>query len=480
MTINTDMFEELALAHKDLLAIRTAIQGSPAVKHAKEIFLPNPATITYPYQSPRDIQQRKRYTKYLLNAEFEEYTKQTESTLIGKLALNQAVIEVPQQLEYLLQDSDGDNLSFANGLLGSAARNVAEAKYHLVIADYQGLPELDLDEISIEDAELLKANARVKFKEYGRESLVKYNVSIVDGVRQLDFLMLCERGFTFNKTNGTREALESFIILAIDEGGYYQQKIVDGEESEKVYFHSMPVIPVWVFSDDELKAGQFHNELGYLNKIAELCFQRYRLSADLKEQLSVPATTFISVDSNFTIDSLEAVNGSKVIAVGEKNFIPSDSMSIATDATPDKTVNINQQLAVTKETLKSYGAHIPDSAGEETATKTRSDAAQQNAMLLPLVDNLVEGTKALFYYAGLFEGVSVEPESVTVGINKEFNVITPSADEVTKYVNASLIKIDGGVSTLDIEVDYLIEKGCYPADINRDDIMLALGKGLEG
>ncbi|MGO3799303.1 MAG: hypothetical protein ACTJHE_08540 [Vibrio casei] len=486
--INTDKFPGLAINDPVLFSVRTAIEGSPAVKRGRELFLPNPSTVEYALNSPKDIQQRKRYEKYIKSAEFEDYTAQTQDTFVGKLALSEANIEVPAQLEYLLQDSDGDGLSFANGLLGNCARNVSEAKWHIVVADYQGLIELDVEQVSIADAEKIKANARVKFKEYPRESLIKYNVSTRNGIRQVDYMMLRECGFTFNPETGVREEIKSFLVLAVDEQGYYQQKIIeDGQVGEKVYISAMDFIPFWVFSDEELKAGDFPCELGYLSKISELCYQRYIMSADFKEVLSnLLPTTYIGVGSNFDKDAFTTVNGRSSVAKGESNFIPSDSMSIQTEGVGDSLDAFFRKFEETKETLKSYGAYIPDNGVEQTATKARIDSAQQNAVLLPTVDNLIEGAKALFLYAGIFEGVfnaentESAKEQITVAINKDFENIAPTADEVNKLVAASAMKINTGLSSLDLEVQYLIEKGCYPSDMTFDDVTKALLVAVEG
>lgn len=490
--IDVNKFPELAINDGELFSVRTAIEGSAAVKRGRTLFLPNPSTVEYPPNSAKDNQQRKRYSKYIKSAEFEDYAAQTQDTLIGKLELSKAEVTVPPQLEYLLQDSDGDGLSFANGLLGNCARNVSEAKWHIVVADYQGLPELDIDQVSIAEAEKIKSQARVKFKEYPRESLLKYNVSTINGVRQVDYMMFLECGFTFNPETGVREHVKSYLILGIDDEGYYQQKIVEGgasntSEGEKVRITAMNFIPFWVFCDEELRAGDFPCELGYLAKISDLCYQRYIMSADFKEVLSnLLPTTYVGVSSGFDGEAFSKVNGRSSIAKGEANFIPSDSMNIQTEGVGDSLDAFFRKFEETKETLKSYGAYIPDNGSDETATKARIDSAQQNAMLLPLVDNLVEGAKALLLYAGIFEGIfSAEnteavKEQITIAIDKDFQNIAPTADEYTKLLAGAIMARDNGIYSADMVISYLNEKGCYPADMSTDDIMAALNLAIEG
>lgn len=490
MTSNTK-FTELAKYDDELCAVRIAAEGSAAVKHEREKLLPNPATVIYTDGERQKLQQ-DRYEKYLLNAEFDAYTSQTQGVMLGKLDLQTANIEVPSGLEYLLEDSDGDGLSFANGLLGSGAKNVTEAKWHIVVADYQGLVELDVEDVSIADAEMAKKNARVKFKQYPRESLIQYNVSTVNGVRQVDFLKFREFGYTFNKETGTRESVTSYLTLALDEkGNYYQQKYTEGANgvqsstSERNEIEGFNFIPFWVFSDEELQCGDFPQELGYLGRIAEVCYQRYRLSADFKEVLAgLLPTTYVGVSDSFSLDAFEIINGRKTFAKGEANVIPGE-VSVQTEGVGESLQPFFEKFTETKQTLKDYGAYVPESGDDETATKARINAAQQTAVLLPLAANLIEGTKALFAYAGVFEGlwgadgVEAAKEQITVAINTEFETNSLTGMEFQQYAMAIATLKDMGQYNDELVTKVMLEKGMYPKDMNADDIMKSLASGLE-
>lgn len=487
MTSNTK-FIELAKYDDELCAVRIAVEGSAAVKHEREKLLPNPATVIHTEGERKDLQD-KRYERYLRNAEFDAYTSQTQGVMLGKLDLQAANIEVPSGLEYLLEDSDGDGLSFANGLLGSGVKNVTEAKWHIVVADYQGLVELDVEDVSIADAEVAKKNARVKFKQYPRESLIQHNTSTVNGVRQVDFLKFREFGYTFNKETGTREAVTSYLTLALDEdGNYYQQKYTEGvngvqsSTSERNEIKGFNFIPFWVFSDEELQCGDFPQELGYLGRIAEVCYQRYQLSADFKEALE-PPTTYVGVEE-LNMDEFENINKRRVIAKGEENVIPG-KINVQTDDKSMPLQSFFDKFAETKQTLKDYGAYVPESGGDETATKARINAAQQTAVLLPLAANLIEGTKALFAYAGVFEGlwgvdgVEAAKEQITVAINTEFETNSLTGMEFQQYAMAIATLKDMGQYNDELVTKVMLEKGMYPKDMNADDIMKSLASGLE-
>ncbi len=488
--MDTSKFIELYRFNDELIATRAAAQGSAAVKALGKTLLPNPATVTYT-DSDKKKKQDDDYKAYLLNAEFDEFTAQTETTMIGKLELDKATIEVDSKLEYLKSNADGDGLSLTNGLLNSAASNVLQAKFHIVVADYQGLANLDVDNVSIAEANQAKESARVVFKQYPRESLIKYNASTVNGVRQVDFMMLREVGYTFDKATGQRDEVESFLVLYLEDGIYKQKKIVKGagaevSESEPVEMPAFNFIPFWVFCDEELSAGDFPQKMGFLGRIADTCLHRYRLSADFKDYLkNMPPTNYIGVGDSFDMDVFEKINGTKQIAIGGNNVFPTDTFSVQSSAAGGDLNAFFQKFEESKAKLRDFGATMPGSDAEETATKTRANLAQQTAVLKPLAANLIEGTKALMYYAGIFEGAysldnqEDSKESITVAINTDFDTVSLNGQEMNYVVQAQALGKDALLTNDEMSIRKLHEEGFYPADMSLDDVMASLSNGIE-
>lgn len=491
-------FTELNTTAIELQQTRVAVDGVNAVKRARETYLPRPATITYT-DSARIAQQNREYAKYLLNAEFEDYTAQTMSVMLGKLDLHSANINnLDSRLEYLLSNSDGDGLSLFSGFLGDVASNVMQAKWHIAIADYQGLPDVDIQNLSIAEVNQIKSLARVKFKSYTRESLVKYSKRAVNGVDQIDYMMLSSTELILNKKTGTRDSITSYIVLALDDdGNYYQKKYITTavgsnastgtmQESEPVYLlvggKPLKFIPCWIFADEELRAGEFPLQLGYLSKIAEICMQRYRQSAEMKDFMSrIAPTVFIGLDDSFTIDKLEELNGRRQFELGGINAVTGGSIGVAEASIANSLQPFFDLRAESKQTLKDYGAHIPDSSSHETATKSRIDASQQNAVLNPIIDSLEEGLRALISYAAMFEGIipaeSVDKykSDVEVVINRELDIAQPTAMELTQFATGASMLRESGLMTDDIAIEYLIERGCYPRDETLASVKNKLG-----
>ena len=85
---------------------RDAVRGSVAVKDKKAQYLPVPDAET----NPRGIDS-VRYRQYLNRAVFTNYTGRTKNALVGAAFRKKPIIELPDGLEYLIDDATGDGLS---------------------------------------------------------------------------------------------------------------------------------------------------------------------------------------------------------------------------------------------------------------------------------------------------------------------------------------------------------------------------------
>ena len=83
MSINIEQDKSLADMQDDVLKIRTVIRGAPFVKAAGQDLLPSPNDV-----DKTSNQALTQYAKYLAGAEFDEYTGQTSTSMIGKLNLD--------------------------------------------------------------------------------------------------------------------------------------------------------------------------------------------------------------------------------------------------------------------------------------------------------------------------------------------------------------------------------------------------------
>jgi len=487
MSINIQRDYALNEMLDEVLKVRTVIKGAPFVKMGGETYLPSPNEV-----DKTSTQAIAQYKKYKVGAEFDEYTTQTLTSMIGKLNLDDFTPELDPKLEYLINNVDGDGCTL-KGLTESLASNVLAVKWHIAAVDYQGLQGVALEDVSA--ADVADLNPRPTIKQYSRESVISADFEVINGRKQLRFIMLLEVGRNFDddienriKSNGTDELYltESYIVLALDENGnYYQQKIVyssdngyEKGEPDYITIKTKPLkfIPLQIVSDQEVN-HELPQQLGFLNPIADLCLHRYNASADYKEALRkfVPTTdVFGMVDAD--LEAFESTNGRRYRAIGQTNLWPSNEITIQTTSTDGSLESFENYDEASKNKIRSIGGVVPEySTGDTSATEALINSAEQNAVLNPLVSGIEMSVKKLIAYCAMFEGM-VDQDSVDeyagdimFDMPREFSKVSPNTEAgrfVIEMVNSQLM-------TQEQATKKLIALGWHEGEL--EDVMAEIG-----
>lgn len=444
---------KLAAMLPEIKKIRTVLNGASFVKMEGQTLLPSPNEV-----DKSSNQALAQYKKYKAGAEFDEYTKQTQTSMIGKLNLDDFTPELDPAVDYLIDDADGDGLSL-KGLTESLAKNALAVKWHVAAVDYRGLQSVPLESASVEDAE--RENPRAVIKQYPRESVVMAHFSTINGVKQLTFIMFLECGTKFDPVSFVQTEIKSYLILALDENGeYYQQKLVYGDKDELqadgdrdyplVGGQKLKFIPLEFASDCEIES-ELPCELGFLSPIADMCLHRYNVSADYKEALRkfVPTTDVFGMTEQ-DVEAFDNINGRAYRATGQVNLWPSADITIQTTSTDGSLESFETYDENSKQKIRSIGGVIPEySQGDTSATEAMINASEQNAVLNPLVSGIESAVKNLIAYCAMFEG-AVSPdavsqyasENVTFDMPRDFAKVSPNTEAgrfVLEMVNSRIM-----------------------------------------
>jgi len=456
----------------ELSAVRDCVAGSYFVKKAGRKLLPHPSSV-----DSVSTEAAERYNKYRSDADFDDFTQTTLSTLIGKMKIGDTEITLPAKLEYLRENSDNDGLSL-NGLINSTAENILQVKWHVLLSDYQGLSDVASDNVSISDLERL--NPRATIKQYSRENVVDWDFERKNGAMQLTYILLREISSKLNQETMVREKTKSYLKLGIDETGYYQQKIVESdsgnEEGEKNYVlvggANLQFIPLEIVVDSEIQGGYMPLKGGYLVSIANLALSRYRVSAVYKEALYalIPTFNVFGMDEN-NYDQFKTVNGRDYLASGvfTPNFMPSVDMKVEVTETSASLDQFEKFFDRNEKLVKAEGGTFKtDATVQRTATEIVAEGEQQNNVLEPLTSSIEQGLERSIAYCGMFEGIytpdniSNAIDDIDVNMNDEFAISKLTVEEMkelremvmsgllTKEKYLNLLKL-GGVDVGDIE-----------------------------
>jgi len=443
MSITINENTELNILRDDMDNIRRAVKGSPFIKQ-KDSLLPHPSQV----DTTSDA-QRKRYAEFKAGAEFPEYTKTTLASMLGKMSLNQMTVNLPSDIDYLIKDVDGDNLSM-KGLAESCASNALQVKWHVLVSDYKGLIDVAVEELTLDQVE--RANTRATINQYTRENVADYFFSRKNGKMQLIYLLLREVGTVLND-NLEQEKVTSYMRLVLDDIGYYQQKLVEGpdgyEEGEKIYIMSdgahLQFIPAVFVSDMELPLGRLPDELGFLSGVCDLALYAYRVSALYKEALTgLQAMINVTGMSQQDYEEFEKLNKRAYIGLGPKtyNLFPGENIKIdMLNPEPAIAPFIEYKDNNAKDVRAIGGIYNTTATIERTASEVMNEAATVNAQLNPLANSVEESLKMACAYCYMLEGkvsqenVSDAVDLMNIALPREFSISKLSTEEVAKLLD---------------------------------------------
>lgn len=430
---------EFTLMQPEVTKIRDCVRGAFFVKEKMTDYLPHPSSLDTDSKSAR-----MRYQQYIAGAEFDEIPSQTLKSLVGKMELETAEIEAPDRLAYLLEDADGDGMSI-DAMMSQSAQNVLAVKWHVLVADYQGLSDLPVEGISIADLKAL--NPRATIKQYARESVVYWHFERINGKMQLSYICFYEQGLLFNPASMVQKKIDSYLILALDEeGNYYQQKVVVGsdglQQGERSYVQvggaALKWLPVQIVCDEALQAGFMPLESGYLSGIVDLALARYQVSAEYKEAMRMlpPTTNFYGV-SDLDWEAFQKVNGRDYVAVGAGavNIFGKEASAELLSANISLE-GYERYFKDNEAKLRALGAVFPaDLSGSRTATEVQTYSEEQSSRLVGLANQLENAFTRILQYCGMFEGLwsqdMVEQnDQVTIMLKKDFSQTRISAQDV--------------------------------------------------
>lgn len=417
--------------------VRDCVEGAPRVKKRTTLYLPPPWQV-----STGSTAQAKRYTDYILNAEFDNDVDDTRRELIGKMRLDDLTCELTSKIDYLKTNIDGDGTSLESAI-ELAVNNILQVKFQLLVADYQGLSGVDLESVSIAQAREL--NPRATVKQYSRESVVNWHFSRVKGALQLTWVMLLECGTSFDESNYTHSDVESYLILGVDDKGYYQQKIVYGGTGdgvgEKEYVtvngKSLDFLPVEIVADEELEAGKLPRAMGYLYGISDKVLQRYRLSALYKEcQKALLPTTYTRGWKQGDKDLFSELNGRDNLESGSYsvNALPRD-VEVEVESAQSDMDDFHWYFDQSKKQVNEMGGKSGAQSSNMTATEANIISSSQNALLDTIATSVENGFTRIMTFCAMFEG-AVMPEAVNdyddieLALPRDFGTPKLSVEEV--------------------------------------------------
>lgn len=335
---------------------------------------------------------------YTLLGQLGRFTNFTGSTLefmMGAAFRNDPEIDLPTSVEYLKDNADGEGNSLKDLIKQDVSETIPLGRYGILVEPPEQMVDDEGNPVEVTNRDIQSGRSRVYLKPYLAESILDYDVSVINGVKKLSFVKLREVVTTRNEVYQVVEAVR-YRFLILDSQGY-KQEIHDNEEGgtiqgDPVYItdfngRNLDYIPFYF-------TGSKNNDPNPDNppffKLSNINIAHYNLDAENRLNLKLYATGTMVVwgDNPKLGEQNLSVGGGNGVYVGRTGGMDIKQLD-AGGALP-------AAMEADFQSMVQLGAKVASYQNQRTAEEAKINAAQEVALLNSVVDNAEDAfTKAV-------------------------------------------------------------------------------------
>lgn len=436
--------------------VKHCVAGAREVrKHNEYLPMPNPTDKSQP--------NLDRYAQLKKRAMFLNITGRTRAGLMGAVFRKTAELTLPEAVAYLKENASGDGTSLEQ-LSKRAVGECLDTGRGGFLVDF---PAVNTPSGTLSMAQAAKNRALIHF--YPAESIIDWEVEVIDGVKRLVYVNLQECVAEFNPGELSREEFKQNRVLLLVDGRYVQRVYREGiptpEESIPTDKAGEPFdhIPFSFFGAEDNDADI---DKAPLEDLAEVNILHYGNSATVEESgfISSQPTLFITTD--ISTDDFVKLNpdgvqvgstrGYNLGKSGTATLVQAESSQLARDLMKDK-----------EEQMQMIGARVVQPAGgNETAAAARIRYSSDNSVLGTVAGNVSEAMRNALFDAERFMIGEPDEKGTVFWLNQEFWDEVLDAQSILAQVQLWQLGI---VAKPDLRTN-LRQAGVIESDRSDDDI----------
>lgn len=401
---------------------RAAVIGQDAIKDGATAYLPDDNA------SSTDPADRDRYDRFLDRATWMPVTGYTRDGLVGAVFRKPATVEMPDAMQYLMEDCDGAGRSleqFGKAVVGELL-TVGRGG---ILAEYPAADE------GLSAEQVTALGLRPKMTYYATEAIDHWRYTFEGGKLRLTMVKLQEVE-EVAKDEFTVEVEQRFRVLRLNSDGVYEQVLYDEyeKEVERIIPRQANGSP-WLHIPFHFAGAEVNEPApgeALLSGIVDLNIKHYQLDADYSKNLHIHSGGLLVVSSKLSTDEWVEANPQGVTVGADKGLFLGEGGSAtilqlsAADATAQAMKDIEQRMVA-------VGARLIQSGGQnETAEAARIQASTEASALSNLVGNASEAIEAALEDCARFEGVY--PDQVFFALNQDFWDQTLTAQDIMAVI----------------------------------------------
>ena len=404
--------------------IADAIEGEHAIKYRKCKYLPLPSEC----ENDKD----GRYKAYLTRAVYYNVCQPTRDALVGQLFLKAPVIDLPEGLEFLVEDVDGDGSTF-DQLARKAANYVLPFGRGGFLTDF---PETKGE---VTKGEIESGEVRPIIRFFEPWAIRNWKVEKVGTIKKLTMLVLDEQ--YEDSLNEDEFQVECTIrhrvyrLVKSSEGVYccsVQIYNSSGESVEKYDICGADGLPLDGIPFDVV--GSLNNDMEVdeppFTNLANLNIAHYRNSADYEESaylVGQPTPVYTGLTEDWVDNYFK--HG---VPFGSRASIPLPEKADAKLLQAEPNTLAFEAMTHKEDQMFSIGAKIIDRGQkvEKKEKEVENETASQKSVLKSIRDNLQMALKASIKRAGAFVGIEVTDENMKFELNENFDLGAIGPDDI--------------------------------------------------
>jgi len=205
---------EYTYRSKQWKEIRDCVEGNPAIKRAGEVYLPRMSGMTDP-----------RYEAYKNRAIFVNYVEQTLMGTHGMIFRRRPTVEIPKQIEDIINNIDRKGNSLYQ-FLSDSVLDMMQTCFGGFLIDVSAVGT----NLTVFEAD--KQGIRPYVTYYKAESIINWKFKVVNGTMVPRVVVLKELVEENPEDMFSHELVEQYRVLCFDENDNYQQLLIRVYESQ--------------------------------------------------------------------------------------------------------------------------------------------------------------------------------------------------------------------------------------------------------
>ena len=401
-----------------------------------------------------------RNKQYKEDAVLTNFTGRTKQGLVGAIYRKEPEVELPSDMEYLIEDATGANIPL-DQLSKAVTCEVLETGRAGLLVDF---PSNDGD-ITKADEEFQGLAARMQL--YSSWSIINWQTESVQGNSILTMVVLQEKTQVLEEDGFSWTEINLFRVLRLLEGVYVQ--LLYTEDNQVISF-TQPLKAdgsVWdripfVFIGAENNDSNVDNAPLY--DLSVLNLSHYRNSADYEESVHVVGQPTLVFGTEMDANEW-AVANPKGVQLGARTGLNVGTTGHAALLQASPNTMAYEAMRLKEEQAIMIGAKlIVPNAGVRTAEETRMVMSSEHSVLNTVVDNVGDGMEDGLEFIAEFMGS--DNTEITYELNKEFfkDELSPQA------IEAQLKLWQNGVIGISDVRNSIRKSGLVAADRTDDDL----------